>query len=156
MARPMVEITRARAEHLPLVYGLETRCFEAPWAIESLYADICVWEHTYYILWENGVAVGYAGMDVVLDEAHIRKICVERSCRQKGYGTLLLEKLEQVAADKGVGTIMLEVRASNTAAQALYHSCGYQKKGVRKAYYANKEDALLLQKSPLQHSKDAT
>lgn len=142
----MVEITRATAADLAEIYGLEVRCFPVPWAIEILYDDICVREHAYYILREDGIAAGYAGMDVVLDEAHIRKICVDESCRRKGYGKLLLQKMMHDAFASGAAGITLEVRVSNEAAQALYASEGFISSGVRKNYYTDKEDALILWK----------
>lgn len=142
----MVEIKRATAADLAEIYGLEVRCFSAPWAIEILYDDICVREHAYYILREDGIAAGYAGMDIVLDEAHIRKICVDESCRKKGYGSMLLQKMTSDAFAKGAMGIMLEVRVSNKAAQALYTSQGFTSSGVRKNYYTDKEDALILWK----------
>lgn len=141
-----VEISCATAQDLAEIYGLEIRCFTAPWPIEILYNDICVWEHPYYILREDGIAIGYAGMDVVIDEAHIRKICVDAHCRQKGCGTLLLKRMEEDAFFCGAEKIMLEVRASNQAAQALYFSQGFVEGGIRKNYYTDKEDALVLWK----------
>lgn len=92
-----------------------------------------------------GRIVGYAGMWLVSDEAHITTIAVRNANRGSGFGELLLASLVGSALDLGVRWVTLEVRMSNDVAQQLYVKYGFRKAGVRKNYYSdNNEDALIM------------
>jgi len=140
------EIKRAGLSDLVEVHFLEQACFASPWPIEILYDDICLYEHPYYILRAGGIAAGYAGMSIVLDEAHIRKICVHKDFRRHGFGRMLMQTLMCEAAKCGAEGMTLEVRRSNQGALTFYQSFGFEMAGVRKNYYEYGEDALILWK----------
>lgn len=92
-----------------------------------------------------GRVVGYAGMWLVIDEAHITTIAVREGERGKGYGELLLESLVEAAAEMGADRVTLEVRVSNDVAQSLYTKYGFKREGVRPRYYSdNNEDAYIM------------
>lgn len=93
---------------------------------------------------ERGPVVGYAGMQVILDEGHIMTIAVHPAHRQQGLGELLLMTLFDEAAARGVLRLTLEVRPSNRAAQSLYRKYGFTVEGRRLHYYGDGEDALLM------------
>ncbi|MDD5604201.1 MAG: ribosomal protein S18-alanine N-acetyltransferase, partial [Eubacteriales bacterium] len=98
----------------------------------------------------QGVIVGYAGMWIVADEAHIMNIAVLPAYRRHGMGSLLLNELISTAAKKNIGKMTLEVRKSNLAARALYQKFGFVPAGQRKAYYAdNREDAVIMWKNDI-------
>jgi ribosomal-protein-alanine N-acetyltransferase len=88
--------------------------------------------------------VGIAGFWVMVDEAHITTLAVRDAYRRQGIGErLLIEIIE--AAQLNVNVVTLEARVSNKQAQALYQKYGFQKVGVRRAYYTdNGEDAVLM------------
>lgn len=89
--------------------------------------------------------VGFAGLWVLADEAHITNIAVRQAYRRQGVGELLLISTIDLAAELNAHFITLEVRASNTVAQSLYSKYGFTEVGVRRGYYTdNKEDALLM------------
>jgi ribosomal-protein-alanine N-acetyltransferase len=82
---------------------------------------------------------------MMADEAHIVNIAVMHSYRRQGIGELLLIHLIDLAMEKNVSIITLEVRASNTIAQSLYLKYGFAIKGVRRGYYSDdKEDAVIM------------
>ncbi|MGI6664657.1 MAG: ribosomal protein S18-alanine N-acetyltransferase [Christensenellaceae bacterium] len=139
-----MQIRRADFLDLPEILALEESSFPVPWSIEILYHDICLAGYDYYLIKEAGVAVGYAGMDIIVDEAHIRKICVREDMRKKGYGSILLQRLMKEAYQKGAIGMTLEVRVSNAPAIAFYEKYGFQIEGIRKKYYADKEDANIM------------
>ena len=142
-----IEIHRADASHIADIYKLEQACFSQPWPLEILYEDICVNNNPYYVLSVNGEVVGYAGMWLILDEAHINNICVQPEHRLRGYGKLLLDKLIWSAYKNGADSITLEVRASNEAAINLYKKFGFEIEGLRKRYYEDTgEDAFIMWK----------
>lgn len=93
----------------------------------------------------RGRIVGYAGMWLMLDEAHITTIAVRQLLRGHGLGELLLATLIEKAQALGSRTVTLEVRVSNSVAQSLYHKYGFHEAGVRRRYYSdNNEDAYIM------------
>lgn len=92
-----------------------------------------------------GRIVGYAGMWIVADEAHITTIAVRSAYRGTGFGELMLASLIGMALDLDVRWVTLEVRISNIVALNLYRKYGFRKAGMRKNYYSdNNEDALIM------------
>ena len=88
---------------------------------------------------------GYAGLWLVVDEAHVTTIAVRPQFRGRGLGELLLVALTEIAFDVNARWLTLEVRVSNTSAQALYRKFGFKPAGVRPRYYSdNREDALIM------------
>ena len=88
---------------------------------------------------------GYAGLWLMVDEAHITTIGVRPQLRGRGYGELLLVTLTEAALDINARWLTLEVRISNAAAQNLYRKYGFHNAGTRKRYYTdNNEDALIM------------
>ncbi|HVC32193.1 MAG TPA: ribosomal protein S18-alanine N-acetyltransferase [Chloroflexota bacterium] len=89
--------------------------------------------------------VGFAGMWLMLDEAHVTTIGVKRDLRGLGLGELLFATLLEIAMNMGARRATLEVRASNYSAQALYRKYGFHEEGTRRRYYSdNNEDALIM------------
>ena len=89
--------------------------------------------------------LGFAAIWVMADEAHLTNIAVRRRHQRQGIGELLLISIIELATQLRANMITLEVRASNTSAQSLYHKYGFVKTGVRPGYYTdNREDALLM------------
>ncbi len=88
---------------------------------------------------------GYAGLWLMIDEAHVTTIGVRPQFRGHGYGELLLVSLIEIALDIGARWLTLEVRVTNDTAQTLYRKYGFRDAGVRKRYYSdNNEDALIM------------
>ena len=128
------------------VHEIESLCFPMPWSEASIRHDIT--ENVaarWRALCEDGRLVAYAGMWLIIDEAHVTNVAVHPSFRRKGYGEAIVRALMQLAQDTCMGLITLEVRRSNAGAQALYHKVGFLDVGYRKRYYEdNKEDALIM------------
>ena len=89
--------------------------------------------------------IGFAGVWMMVDEAHLVTIAVEPGHRGKGLGELLLISMIDLACILGASRMTLEVRASNHVAQSLYRKYGFTNEGVRRRYYTdNGEDALIM------------
>ena len=89
--------------------------------------------------------IGYGGLWVVFEEAHITALAVAPEKRGKGVGRAVLLAMLTEALSRGAEKAFLEVRPSNAPAQNLYASLGFVKTAVRKRYYPdNGEDADLL------------
>lgn len=89
--------------------------------------------------------IGFAGMWVLFDEAHVTTIGVLPQFRGKGLGELMLVELFEEAVRRGAEWLTLEVRVSNASAQELYKKYGFTRQGVRRRYYSdNGEDAYIM------------
>jgi len=96
---------------------------------------------------ECGEIRGYAVLMPVLDEAELLDIGVAAGQQRKGLGRAMLLEMLDMACERNMLRVFLEVRASNTAALALYRSAGFGEIGVRRGYYQNangREDAITM------------
>jgi ribosomal-protein-alanine N-acetyltransferase len=89
--------------------------------------------------------VGFAGLWLMVDEAHVTTIALHPDYRGRGLGELLLVTLIDISYDIGAKWVTLEVRVSNYTAQNLYRKYGFREAGLRHRYYSdNQEDALIM------------
>jgi len=89
--------------------------------------------------------IGFAGLWLMVDEAHITTIAMHPNYRRLGLGEFLLVSLIDIAYDIGAKWVTLEVRVSNYTAQNLYRKYGFREAGLRHRYYGdNQEDALIM------------
>lgn len=89
--------------------------------------------------------IGYLIAHVVIDEAHIVSFGIAPDFRGRGGGRFLLGEYLRSAQREGIKTVTLDVRVSNSVAQSLYHTVGFEVAGLRKQYYSdNGEDALTM------------
>jgi len=133
-------------EDIDMVMEIERDCFMVPWSRDSFLIEIEQNKFARYVVAEkDGGIVGYGGMWLVIDEAHITNIAVHSAYRRQGFGRKILSELIRIAEREGVFRMTLEVRKSNDAAQKLYEEFGFQVCGVRPGYYPdNHEDALIM------------
>lgn len=147
----MKQITRVtleamRLDDLPRVLEIERESFRTPWPRDAYTHELTDNRLAAYIVARaDAQIVGYAGMWVILDEAHVTTIAVDPEYRGQHIGERLLIGLLDAAISRGARWMTLEVRKSNTAAQTLYKKYGFREIGVRKAYYSdNREDAIVM------------
>jgi [ribosomal protein S18]-alanine N-acetyltransferase len=94
---------------------------------------------------EDAPVVGYGGLWLMVDEAHVTSVAVRPEFRGRGLGQLLMLALFEVALQRSARWVTLEVRMSNKGAQALYKKLGFREAGVRPRYYTdNNEDAVIM------------
>ena len=93
----------------------------------------------------DGSLAGYLCLRILLDEAEILDVAVDPVLRRAGAGRLLVAAAIEQCRTQAVRTLGLEVRVSNLPAIALYRSFGFTDVGIRRRYYENGEDALLMQ-----------
>lgn len=99
---------------------------------------------SFYVIENDDVVIGYIGRYYFFQEAEVLNFVVDKSYQRQGYGQKLFDKM--VEDMKDVKKITLEVRASNIKGINFYTKNGFKQVGVRKKYYKNGEDALLLLK----------
>ncbi len=138
-------LTIMTAEHIPQIAAIERSCFSHPWSEDMLRETL--WNDAAVIVaaeGEDGAVLGYAGLQVVLDEGYIDNIAVAPAYRRQGVADELLSAFERFGREK-LAFLTLEVRQSNAPAIALYKKHGFQPAGRRKNYYDDpKEDAIIM------------
>ena len=92
----------------------------------------------------RGRIVGYAGLWLNGDEAHVTNVAVQPEHQRSGVATALLLALADAAIARGCAGWTLEVRVSSTGAQELYRRFRFDPAGVRARYYENTEDAIVM------------
>jgi ribosomal-protein-alanine N-acetyltransferase len=89
--------------------------------------------------------LGFIGMWLMVNEAHIVTVAVREECRRMGIGERLLIAAIDIAMNADQEVVTLEVRASNTGAQRMYEKYGFERAGLRKRYYSDDhEDAVIM------------
>ena len=143
-----VRIVPMNADHLDELVELERICFSTPWSRNMLAEELDNACSAFLVAVDaNEKVVGYAGLQVVLDEGYIANIAVFPEHRRKGVAGQLLQVFMNFAEANRLAILTLEVRASNQAAIALYANRGFEEVGRRKNYYEHpKEDAIIMTK----------
>ncbi len=133
------------------VMEIEKVCYPTPWSRRAFVGELTENVYAYYLVAHAGTQLlGYAGMWVILDEAHVTNVSVHPEWRRMGLGRRLVHELIVRAHDLGATRMTLEVRPSNDGARKLYAQAGFVERGLRKGYYADThEDAIIMWKYDL-------
>ncbi len=141
-----MQIEKMEPHHLPDILKVEAECFSDPWTEQMFKEELSGKFAHYFVAEEDGHAVGYMGMWALSGEGHITNVAVGKDYRRQGFARALISHFIDIAKKENLEFMTLEVRASNEPAIGLYKSFGFTQVGVRKKYYDNSEDALLLTK----------
>jgi ribosomal-protein-alanine N-acetyltransferase len=148
VARPHVAIVidRMTVDDLAAVQEIERESFTTPWPPHAYRSELETNRMAHYIVAREGDrVVGFAGMWLMVDEAHITTFAVRRTWRRQGVGERLLLALLALAEARGAREATLEVRPSNHPARRLYEKYGFALVGLRPRYYSDdNEDALIM------------
>lgn len=141
-----IQIVPMTAGHLDEIAALGRVCFPDPWSRNMLAEELDNALAAFLVALDaKGGIVGYAGLQVVLDEGYILNIAVTPERRRQGIAGKLLQVFLDFAQGNRLSFLTLEVRASNEAAIALYESRGFRETGRRRNYYEHpREDALIM------------
>ncbi len=145
-AQPLT-IAAMRRRDLAAIQAIERQVYPKPWSMSVFTAELELVRprKRYYITALDGTdLVGYAGLMLALDDAHVTNIAVDPSHQRGQIGSRLLAELAWEARRRTCAAMTLEVRVSNAAAQGLYRRFGFEAAGVRKNYYENVEDAIVM------------
>lgn len=141
-----ISFENMKKTHLDDVVEIERYSFPTPWSREAYFHEIAGNDFAYYtVALLCGKVVGYCGMWVILDEAHVTTIAAHPEYRSRGLGAKLLHQLINEALLRGCNKMTLEVRPSNHHALRLYTKTGFVSHGLRPGYYADTgEDAIIM------------
>lgn len=141
-----VQIEDMTLDDIPAVQEVERSSFPVPWPANAFRHELAQNRNARYIVAREGdEVVGYAGLWLMVDEAHVTTFAVLPPHRRRRIGERMLQRLFEIAEEIGAEWLTLEVRVSNIAAQRLYEKYGFRRAGVRRRYYSdNNEDALIM------------
>jgi [ribosomal protein S18]-alanine N-acetyltransferase len=144
-ARTGLELVPMRPDHVEAVAAIEAEASASPWT-PGLFRgefDLPAGSRTWIVAVRDGSVVGFAGAMYVEDEAHVMNVAVDPAERRQGIGRALFATLADEATRRA-RHLTLEVRTSNVAARQLYRRFGLAPAGVRRRYYPDGEDALVM------------
>jgi ribosomal-protein-alanine N-acetyltransferase len=151
-------IEPATVEALPDILKIEEACFSAPWTRRMLEAELSGNPFAHFLVakqiprGEGGSLsiIGYLCFWVVFEEVRLMNLAVIESMQHKGIARALVTQALELGLAQAAMRAVLEVRASNHAAHALYRSLGFCDVTTRSMYYTNPiEDALLMELDPI-------
>ncbi|MGV6809777.1 MAG: ribosomal protein S18-alanine N-acetyltransferase [bacterium] len=157
-----LQLRRMVTADLDAIMAIEHSAYPFPWS-EGIFRDCLsaayscwVLEHRQHALTQSSSpveqpfsTVGYAIFSVAVGEMHILNLCVSPVWQGKGFGRYLLQHIQDKARQQGAEMCFLEVRESNSTAQQLYLSDGFNEVGFRKNYYyagERREHAIVMAK----------
>ena len=143
----MYTISQMTPAHVPQIAALEAAEFSAPWDEASVRAELTNPLSLWLVAAEGERVLGYIGSQTAFEDADLLSLCVRPDARRRGVAAALLSALEAALPERGAERLLLEVRASNAPALALYKTAGFTSAGLRKNYYEKpREDAYILLK----------
>jgi ribosomal-protein-alanine N-acetyltransferase len=150
-----VTVDAMRMADVPGVHEVERLSFATPWPAHAFEQELTGNRLARYVVARAGSGpmervVGFAGVWLMVDEAHITTFGVHPDWRRQGIGRRLMVRLLELAGDLRARRMTLEVRAGNLAAQELYRGFGFDIAGRRPRYYTDDgEDALVMTTPPI-------
>ena len=119
--------------------------FDEFWTYEILQQELLSNNSKYIVAKSlDNIIVGFAGIKIILDTAELMNIVTKKSFRANGIGKLMLEYLINMCKNEKIKTLNLEVNSQNTIAINLYKKYNFKEVGLRKKYYNNTYDAILM------------
>ncbi len=141
-----VHLTPMRRRHLRTVIRIETEVYPRPWTMNLFVSELGMRSsRSYHVAKVGPTVVGYSGLMLVGEDAHVTTIAVDPRWHRHQIGTRLLINIARDALRRGARHLTLEVRVSNEPAQRMYRTFGFRPAGIRKGYYVEtNEDALVM------------
>ena len=130
-------------DDIPVVLELEQEIYPQPWSAGIFVDELSRGDRIYVVAESGEEIVGFAGLMLVAEDAHVTTLAVRSEQRKSGLGTRLMLELVDAALGRGARHLTLEVRAANRGAQRLYARFGLLPVGVRKHYYRD-DDAVIM------------
>lgn len=149
-----MQILPATLDDLSDLLRLEEACFSAPWTRKMLEAELTGNQFARFLVARDtakkGAIVGSLCFWIVFEEVRLMNLAVAEEMRRRGIGAALVDSALRAGLADTATRAVLEVRASNHAALALYERFGFTRVSIRPAYYSNPvEDAVLMEMEPI-------
>lgn len=138
-----IKIGKMTLTDLDKIKNILTTDFDDFWNYNILKDELEAKNSHYVVAMLNNEIVGFAGIKIIIDEADIMNIVTKKAYQNQGIGTLLLEKLIYISQSLNLHSLSLEVNEENKTALHLYEKLGFEKIGIRKNYYKNKNGIIM-------------
>lgn len=134
------------------VCKIDSLCFSHPWPREEFVRELTQNRFSKYFTCKmNRQIIGFLGLWIIFEDAHIATIAVAPPYMRKGIGTMLVEFAIKLASENGCNKLILEVRKSNEPAMKFYEKLQFEKVNTKKNFYSHPvEDAWeMIRKLPI-------
>ena len=118
--------------------------FDEFWSYDNILNEIKNEDSEFLVCLYDDEIIGFGGIRIILDVAELMFIVIRKDFRNQGIAKLLLKNFIQIAKEKHISYIHLEVNENNEYAIKLYRDFNFKEVGLRKKYYMNKYDAILF------------
>lgn len=141
-----IKISKMNIDDLNKISPVLLTDFDDFWNYNIFKSELENENSKYVVAKNNDEIVGFAGIWISIDEAHVTNIVTKKDLRKNGIGSTLLEELINLSKTLNLVSITLEVNENNLDAIKLYEKFGFEKLGIRKKYYNNTDNALIMTK----------
>ena len=143
-----IQISRMTLSDLEEIKNTLLSDFDDFWNVNTFKEELLNPNSKYIMAKINDKIVGFAGIWKAVDDVHITNIVTSKNFRRQNIGSVMLSNLIEIAkSEKGITSITLEVNSTNIPAQKLYEKFGFKVVGLRKKYYNNIDDAVIMTKN---------
>ncbi len=139
-----IEMTEMTLSDLNSIKSILNSDFDDFWNYNIFKSELENENSKYIIAKLDNIVVGFAGFTILYDEADITNIVVNKNYRHIGIGSAMLKELITLATSLNISVLNLEVNSSNLFAIDLYKNFSFYQCGLRKKYYNNSDDAILM------------
>lgn len=139
-----MEINKMSTSHLEEIKDILLTDFDDFWTYSVFKSELENPNSQYFVAIQDDEIVGFAGIWKSVDDIHITNIVTKTSKRHLGIASMLLEKLIKVSKEENLTSLTLEVNENNVYAIKLYEKYNFKKIGLRKNYYAQNENAIIM------------
>lgn len=142
-----MKLRKWNANDVPQIYKIETESFSSPWS-ERVFRETVEARNVFGLVAEDGEDIcGFICCIFDGFDGEILNIAVRAEKRRMGIGNALIEGVIELLGGFGAERVFLDVRRGNEPAKALYRKLGFTPVYVRKKYYENTEDAIVMEKT---------
>ena len=142
----MITIETLKKEHISKVVEIEEKLLEETLGNEMLQAELHNKYAHFYVALDGDIVVGYIGAWIIEGTTDMINFVVDSNYQHQGIGQLLMQEIINQSVKENSKEILLEVREKNNQAIKFYLLQGFKQIAVRKEYYKNKDNALILRK----------
>lgn len=137
-------ISEMNLQDLENIKGCLLTDFDNFWSYNILKQELENGKSKYFVAKQENEIVGFAGILLIIDQVNIMNIVVKKDKRNFGIGSLLLEEIIRYSKIHNATSITLEVNEKNILAIKLYKKYGFKQVGLRRKYYNNEDNAILM------------
>lgn len=141
-----LRVCKMEESYLEEVLEINNICFNPPLTSDSLKKEIENKFSKYIVAIKEGKVIGFAALWLIIDEVDIINIAIHPDYRGIGASNLLMDGVINLCKEHKIPSITLEVRSNNEVAKNLYKKYGFKEEGIRKNYYGDNLDAIIMWK----------